>query len=292
MAAPQPGDRVRAKRLGWRGDMNFSERDDLDPYDYEDPDVEGVLHVVDATGPFVDRHTNYLVNGQSVDPDTIEPATAQVASVQIVPVIPRGLLNPRRAVHERLTAAAGDEPHTGGMIALVPDVEDLERIVLNEPGAEEGNELHLTLAYLGDVVDWDDDAKSALIGLVRNFIQSHGFDMPVLGTVFGVNVWNIHGDEPSVNLAVGGADLAEFRGPLWNLVAARAEDDDAPIPELPEHHTPWVPHVCLAYVDDSARLPEVVAQASDERRFGPIAFDRVRVAFGELVVDIPIVSEP
>lgn len=66
-------DIVRAKRLGWNEGPggNVTNIDILDPYDYEDDDLEGE-HVVkfvstDEVGPY----TQHLVNGEVADPDTI-----------------------------------------------------------------------------------------------------------------------------------------------------------------------------------------------------------------------------
>jgi hypothetical protein len=47
---------------------------------------------------------------------------------------------------------------TGGMIALLPDVESARLLALAAPGAEHLDDLHLTLASLGDdVAGWTDE---------------------------------------------------------------------------------------------------------------------------------------
>jgi hypothetical protein len=51
--------------------------------------------------------------------------------------------------------------------------------------------------------------------------------------------------------------------------------------DCPGQHRPWVPHITLAYTDDHY----VVADLVD--RCGPVKFDRLRVAFGEDVTDLP-----
>jgi hypothetical protein len=55
--------------------------------------------------------------------------------------------------------------------------------------------------------------------------------------------------------------------------------------EIPEQHDPWIPHVTLAYTEDSARVQEL----SD--RTGDITFDRIRVAIGDDVYDVSLVPE-
>ena len=193
---------------------------------------------------------------------------------------------------DTVTAAAGDPEHTGSMIALIPEDDDAARLAISDASAETPNELHITLAYLGDATDWSQDARDLTVNWVRRALESLSYDMSVLGTVFGVNVWNIYGDEPSVNLAVGGEDLAAFRDAIWSsMVTGISEEAENVTPSIPEQHTPWVPHVCLAYVDTPGALSAAIESASDESRFGPVAFDRVRVAFGGKYVDISIVSE-
>lgn len=296
------GDRVRAKRIGWRGD-NVTDVDILDPYDYTAAEtvVEGTLHLVDADGPFVEPHTNYLVDGQVVDPDTIEPLTVETASTRRgIAVIPEGFL--KRGLTVRITkpenirtvvAAADDEPHDGGMIALLPEVDDARRLALGGDHAETQEELHVTLAYLGDAVDWVPEARSVLVDRVKRTVEELRYDVAVIGTVFGVNLWNLHGDEPSVNLAVGGDDLNFFHQFIWITLNQMTDPrvDEGLTPELPEQHSPWVPHICLGYADNPELRQEFAERASDPGRFGPVAFDRVRIAFGDDVTDVPITHE-
>lgn len=70
----EPGDRVRAKRLGWDGSLDVSELEEYDPYDYADDVVEGEYdRLVLDENELVPVYTNHVVAGQVVDPDTIEP---------------------------------------------------------------------------------------------------------------------------------------------------------------------------------------------------------------------------
>jgi hypothetical protein len=56
--------------------------------------------------------------------------------------------------------------------------------------------------------------------------------------------------------------------------------------EYAEQHQPYVPHVCLAY-GDADTLIEQMGEALE--KVGPIVFDKVRIAFGTEVVDLPLV---
>jgi hypothetical protein len=75
------GDIVRAKRLGYKHDMDVLSNDDYDPYDYADDDVEGEYDelALNDTG-LVPPYTNYVVDGQVVDPETVEVVTPKTAT--------------------------------------------------------------------------------------------------------------------------------------------------------------------------------------------------------------------
>src|SRR5690606_58423 len=100
--------------------------------------------------------------------------------------------------------------------------------------------------------------------------------MPVQGHGFALSVFNPNDAERDacIVLGVGGNDLQTVR----NGVGAAVTD----LMELPEQHALWVPHVTLTYTDDLAQLPLLAD------RTGPIVFDRLRVAFGDDITDIPL----
>lgn len=184
-----------------------------------------------------------------------------------------------------LTAAADNidsqtgETHTGAMIALIPSDTDLERLA--DVGTETYDQLHLTLFYLGQADDINLMQQTGIVERVRDIVLDWE-TMAVTG--FGVAIWNpdeARGQQPSLVLNVGGCEcLEEAREILEeNVLEAMAF-------EYPEQHQPWVAHVCLAYgnvVDLLGLLPDALDQV------GPITFDRVRIAFGPQVVDIPLV---
>lgn len=76
---------------------------------------------------------------------------------------------------ESLTAAGG---HTGAMIALVPSEEDAERLALAAVGSEPAGELHLTLFYLGEGADWDEEHRADLIAGLRSRVADLGEPWP------------------------------------------------------------------------------------------------------------------
>jgi hypothetical protein len=50
--------------------------------------------------------------------------------------------------------------HTSGMIALIPSETDLDRLAL--PDGEPREEIHMTMWYLGDVIDIPEHLQNAI----------------------------------------------------------------------------------------------------------------------------------
>ncbi|MFD7573279.1 phage minor head protein [Streptomyces sp. NPDC055893] len=198
------------------------------------------------------------------------------------PVRGRAFDSEESTVHP-VTAAADGSHRTGAMIALMPTEEDAERLALD--GGEPAEELHLTLFFLGEGADWEEERRAELIANLRAQVQEHGLqDGLVHARAFGANHWNAGSDTPSWVWAVGddrdrpdGAPTLESA--RW---AATYALEDRHGPDIPVQHSPWQPHVCAAYSDDPALL------AALEERLGTVTFDRLRVAFAGDYTDIPI----
>lgn len=177
-------------------------------------------------------------------------------------------------VSEDATLTAAADVMDGAMIALVPSQADLDRLAI--PGGEPIEQLHLTLVYLGEAADIDQETRDALIAWARDLAPSWD---SVEGDGFGIAVFNPLGEEPCVVAIVGGSDVAE----MHETALADAID----IMELPEQHVPFVPHVTLAYLATDLADADV-ATLSD--RAAPIVFDRIRLAFGGEVTNVPLGS--
>lgn len=191
-----------------------------------------------------------------------------------------------------VTAAA--EAPSGAMVALVPSEADLDRLVLDVEGAEPREELHLTLWFLGDASEVDQEVREAAVNAFRSMIKGRMIG-PVMGVAFAADWFNPAGDEPCWVLGVGddpGRVSASSRSPSSLSLSEVRESMrealfDGMVPlEMPRQHSPWVPHVALGYSADPS-LAAVVAE-----RVGPITFDRLRVAFGEAVTDLPLGTIP
>lgn len=174
-----------------------------------------------------------------------------------------------------LTASANPAAHTGAMIALVPSRADLERLALKR--GEPLEELHLTLAYLGEAAAIDEDTRSRIIDAAGGY-----FTEAINTEAFSVNVFNPHNPatETAVVLGIKGEQMADNHSSLMSAVRGVFGG-------MPDNHKPWIPHVTLKYTDD------VTKEDQEEflSRLGPVKFDTLRFAFADQNIDIPLYDE-
>ncbi|MEU6928953.1 phage minor head protein [Streptomyces sp. NPDC046374] len=214
----------------------------------------------------------------------VEPQLAATAFGSKSSPCPRALETEETRMDGPLTAAAGG--HTGAMIALVPSADDAERLALAATGAEPADELHLTLFYLGEGADWDEEHRADLISRLRSRVPDIGEHLAA--RAFGANQWNADGESPCWVWSVGDDPDRPLDAP--NLETARyaavyALEEMHRQPNLPTQHSPWQPHVCAAYT----RSPSLLTAMN--QRLGPVRFDRLRVAFAGEYTDIPLSPE-
>ncbi|MFE7330787.1 phage minor head protein [Streptomyces sp. NPDC057565] len=187
----------------------------------------------------------------------------------------------RVEVAQPVTAADGSHLQ-GAMIALLPTEQDAAGLAIE--GGESAEELHLTLFFLGsNGDDWTDDQRDELIGNIR--AAAEGIDGPITARAFGANHWNPDSDSPSWVWAIGDDRDRDPGAPTLNAVhhaVTYAVEDTHERPELPVQHSPWQPHVCAIYSEESWPLDVLV------ERLGPLTFDRIRVAFAGEHTDIPL----
>lgn len=190
---------------------------------------------------------------------------------------------------ETLIAAVRDDKSDGAMIALVPTLHDLERLVL--AGFEPPDDLHLTLFYLGDADKITPTQINELVtGLIQE-VRDEGGDTPILARAFGVAHWNPESEYPAWVLNVGDEKFTEDDDTSRERVTGLADVrhlvehvlEDLRI-DYPPNHTPWQPHICIAYSKD-----DLYGELAS--RLGPLTFDVLRVAWGEYDIDIRLVEQ-
>lgn len=163
------------------------------------------------------------------------------------------------------------EEHTGGMICLVPDAETAQALRIE--GGEPLEELHLTLAFLGDdVTGWDDDTRSRALDAGREVagdLNALLDGAPLEARAFAHTTFNADrgpdGDRDPC--AVYGIGDSEFLAGAHEATLDALHSRNV---AYPRQHTPWVPHVTAGYGKTGADL----------RFLGPVKFDRVAVVIG------------
>jgi 2'-5' RNA ligase len=138
-------------------------------------------------------------------------------------------------------AESAAEGHTGGMVALVPADEYLGQLAID--GGDPVEQLHLTLAYLGDdVTEWTPEDRDQLINQMLAVAQ--GVE-PVEARAFAPSLFNPDGGadgdrDPCLVLLIGdSSELTDIRDQVIRGVQAAGID-------LPEQHAPFVPHVTVS----------------------------------------------
>lgn len=169
--------------------------------------------------------------------------------------------------------------HTGAMIALIPSEADAERLAFE--GGESAGQLHLTLMFLGEAADWSEIDQS----IVRSRVgQLAGSFPPVHGHAFGAAQWNPDGDNPCWVWNIGNSRDPEMGGSRLEDVHQAVTFDIGDMPQIPQQHSPWAPHVAGIYTPDNMHNT-MAAQV------GPVTFDRIRVAFAGEYIDYPLMPD-
>lgn len=155
------------------------------------------------------------------------------------------------------------------MIALLPRAEDAERLAQSGAGAHTADELHVTLAFLGDAADVADQrAEFDAVGIMA----SDGVP-PIEGRLWAAAAFNPGTEDQCIAWLVGDVTRA--------LSATHARVmDSLPAGIREKQHKPWAPHITARYGTSNPR-PLF-------GHLGPVVFDRIRVSIGDVDHDYPL----
>lgn len=159
------------------------------------------------------------------------------------------------------------DEQTGGMIALIPRAADLDQLVVS--GGESADELHLTLAYLGDDVrEWKTSAVNSVISAVSGVAAQLS---PVDARVFAHATFNPDGHagrKPCAAYLVGDTTVLDE---LRTTFASNVPGDV-------KQHAPFFAHITAGYGIPQSRLSYT----------GDITFDTLRLALAGEYWDFPL----
>lgn len=180
-----------------------------------------------------------------------------------------------RPPRSSVTAAAKEGGHTGAMVALRMTDADAARLAVD--GGLPADEMHMTLAYLGEAADITPDAREKILRGMGRIAKKVGG--PLEADAFSVNAFNPGDANERPTAIVMGINGAMLGGLQQGVCKTLGNCDGY---DMPEQHEPWTAHTTLAYDGDLSKIE----QYAD--RVGPLTFDRMRVAFGDDVTDIPL----
>lgn len=178
--------------------------------------------------------------------------------------------------HIRVIADAEEAKQTGGMVALYPRQDDAAKLAI--PGGEPVEDLHCTLAFLGDDLTGHD--PTALVNAIASLTDTYSV---VTARIMGHAVFNPDGGDPDDNrsadpcavyLVSDSDELPELHTDVLNAVNHSVTFQPA------RQHMPYIPHITAGYGISPAQLSYT----------GSILFDRIGVAFGPQVHYLPLLG--
>ncbi len=152
--------------------------------------------------------------------------------------------------------------HSGIMVAFMLSDDVAQQLAI--PGGEPANELHCTLAYLGDADEWTPAQQQGMQRIVSQFASSHP---PVGGHISGGAQFNAPEGQPEPIVAlVDAPDLPAFRQALVHALA------DGGYVASKEHG--YTAHISLKFAEpgDETPIPRLPSM--------PLLFDRLLLAIG------------
>ncbi|HUY77704.1 MAG TPA: 2'-5' RNA ligase family protein, partial [Ktedonobacterales bacterium] len=166
--------------------------------------------------------------------------------------------------HSQQHQRAAGTTHSGVMVALFPDLLVARQLAALKGVTEKAEDLHITLAYLGDASTLDLETVKRAVG---NAVKQINPLPSGIVSGFGRFTSVPHG---SKTVVYASADIPYLDVQRALLCTALVHEG---VPAKSEHG--FTPHMTLAYMDDDAPTPELAIPPL------PLTFDGVILAFGD-----------
>lgn len=233
------------------------------------PNADGPLEVWDGLGwgdfDLGAEDTVYAVLDEATLAELLEALGGGSGGLVLRPTEPKGWIPGKAPVpvdqYSVLTASAPKS--TGAMVAFYPDRAVAESLAA--PGGEPVEDIHLTLAYLGDTTEESIDYQAVQRAVAKWSKLVRG----MRGEVSGKGLF-LGGEKPVTYASVDLPDLPAAREMLVNILESEG------VPVRKDHG--YTPHMTIAY-DDLAdwevdvtplEFGEVVAKYADDARVYPL----------------------
>lgn len=190
------------------------------------------------------------------------------------PVIKQpGKRQKQETLFDVLDQAEESQGNTGAMVALMIPSDIGQQIAL--PGGEPVEDLHITLAYLGEAADIPAERLPLLQHALSDLAQNH---YALSGRIAGLGRFDAPEGQPTPIIALPDIPgLSELRQALVYCL------NDILVPANDEHG--YTPHITLAYIDASAPMPiEDVAHLS-------LFFDTICLCLGDECTYFPLLGQ-
>lgn len=163
----------------------------------------------------------------------------------------------------------GDDLHTGGMIALLPDAESAAKLAIE--GGDPVAELHVTLFFIPDGIMKTEPQRDIIRAILSNKLPMQTITAQVVGA-------GTLGDEDAKVYLLGDSFMMKIYQEDIERAMYRADDSGSGYNG--EQRSPWIAHLTTGY-GKSVPLSKMTYR-------GEITFNRLRVAFGETYTDFDL----
>ncbi len=160
------------------------------------------------------------------------------------------------------------------MLAFCLSPEIAEKISVDD--GEPVDKLHLTLAYLGHIDDWDDEQLEQLPGVVSVYAAN---SKPMTGNISGMGRFAASDSSDNRDVLYYSVDLPDL--PCWRQGLIEWLEG-AGFPQKSEHG--YTPHITIKYLDPKELL-DIGAQEQI-----PVEFGELMCMIGEKVYHFPLAS--
>ena len=170
-----------------------------------------------------------------------------------------------------ITSDAEQAKQLGGMIALMPRIEDARYFAT---GGEPAEDLHLTLFFFSS----DVSELAPPVELITALDAELGMFPCIHARLFAHALFNPDGDEPCAVMLAGDSPLLEqLKHDIIDTSVSIFGPQD---PDMLQQHSPWVPHVTIGYGMEMDELPSP----------GEIVFDRVVLTWAGETFTFPLID--